>query len=107
MRKREIKGASRREGGAVELEQLHLWLSGRVQGVGYRFQVFTEANRRNLRGWVRNLSDGRVEVLLQGTREDLLAMREWCALRVRRAIVLDVEERWETPGMVLGEFEIR
>jgi len=91
----------------VELEQLHLWLSGRVQGVGYRFQVFTEANRRNLRGWVRNLPDGRVEVLLQGTREDLLAMREWCALRVRRAIVLDVEERWETPGMVLGEFEIR
>ncbi|WP_026368706.1 acylphosphatase [Aminiphilus circumscriptus] len=91
----------------MELEQLHLWLSGRVQGVGYRFQVFTEANRRNLRGWVRNLSDGRVEVLLQGTREDLLAMREWCALRVRRAIVLDVEERWETPGMVLGEFEIR
>jgi acylphosphatase len=48
-----------------------------------------------------------VEVLLQGARDDLLAMREWCALRVRRAIVLDVEERWETPGTLLGEFEIR
>ncbi len=91
----------------MEWSQLHLWLSGRVQGVGYRFQVFTEANRRGLRGWVRNLPDGRVEVLLQGARGDLLAMREWCALRVRRAIVLDVEERWETPETVLGEFEIR
>lgn len=97
----------RREESTVEWKQLRLWLSGRVQGVGCRFQVFTEANRRGLRGWVRNLPDGRVEVLLQGSREDLIAMCEWCALRVRRAIVLDVEERWEDAGTVLGEFEIR
>lgn len=39
----------------------HVFVSGRVQGVGYRYFTHQEATRRGIQGWVRNLSDGRVD----------------------------------------------
>ncbi|MHC4499628.1 MAG: acylphosphatase [Planctomycetota bacterium] len=44
---------------------------GRVQGVGFRFTVYNVANRYALTGWVRNLLDGTVEMLAQGTSDDI------------------------------------
>jgi len=44
-------------------------VSGRVQGVGFRFFVVGAAEQEGLSGWVRNLPDGRVEVLAEGDRE--------------------------------------
>lgn len=44
----------------------HIYFSGRVQGVGFRFQASWAAKRLDLTGWVRNLDDGRVEMEIQG-----------------------------------------
>ena len=49
----------------------HIFFSGRVQGVGFRFTARQIADRYELTGFVRNTSDGRVEMLLQGTAEDI------------------------------------
>lgn len=49
----------------------HIFFSGRVQGVGFRFQSAYLAQRLGLTGWVRNLRDGRVEMEVQG-RESLI-----------------------------------
>ena len=46
-------------------------VSGVVQGVGYRWYVLREAHRLALRGWVKNLPDGSVEVLAEGTESQL------------------------------------
>jgi acylphosphatase len=47
------------------------FLSGRVQGVGFRVFAWTAAAREGLHGWVRNLPDGRVEILAEGDVEAL------------------------------------
>jgi acylphosphatase len=51
--------------------QLHAYVKGRVQGVGFRYHTLKSAQDNNLKGWVRNLYDGRVEVLAEGEHNDL------------------------------------
>ena len=51
--------------------QAHVYFSGNVQGVGFRFATQRTAVRLGLNGWVRNLDDGRVEALLEGERADI------------------------------------
>ena len=51
--------------------QLHAYVKGRVQGVGFRYNTLKSAQEYDLKGWVRNLRDGRVEVLAEGQHEDL------------------------------------
>lgn len=52
----------------------HIFFSGRVQGVGFRYQSAWMARRRGLTGWVRNRSDGRVEMEVQGEPADIDGM---------------------------------
>lgn len=54
---------------------LHFLIQGRVQGVGFRWYVHREASELDLRGWVRNTEDGEVEVVAEGTAEDLAELR--------------------------------
>ena len=53
------------------LLRLHAHVSGRVQGVGFRYFVMQTAMERHLTGWVRNRFDGRVEVMAEGEHEAL------------------------------------
>jgi len=59
-------------------ERLHLFISGGVQGVCFRFYTREEAAKLGLVGWVRNLHDGRVEVVAEGTPEKLERLEAWC-----------------------------
>ena len=53
------------------MKRLHVYYSGTVQGVGFRFTAERVANRLGLCGWVKNLSDGRVELVAVGKEETL------------------------------------
>ncbi|HJP34598.1 MAG TPA: acylphosphatase [Gammaproteobacteria bacterium] len=50
---------------------------GRVQGVWYRASTANRAEQLNLRGWVKNLADGRVEVVIAGPPDNVAAMCRW------------------------------
>lgn len=52
-------------------------VSGRVQGVGFRFATQEQALQLGLTGWVRNSSDGSVEILAEGTARALTSFEEW------------------------------
>ncbi len=56
---------------------LHCLVMGKVQGVGYRAWVKDIADKKGINGWVRNLSDGRVEVLAQGDEKVLEEFKEY------------------------------
>jgi acylphosphatase len=68
-------------------------VSGRVQGVGFRWFVQTNATQLGLRGWVRNEDDGRVQVYASGTREQLDALAGLLHKGPRMADVRGVEEQ--------------
>lgn len=57
---------------------VHVLISGRVQGVGYRYNTYRQARQLNVKGWVQNLKDGRVEAWFEGEAEALQAMLRWC-----------------------------
>jgi len=57
---------------------VRLIVSGRVQGVGYRYWAVGEAGRLGIEGWVRNLTDGTVEIFAAGTAESLDRLAEAC-----------------------------
>ena len=68
----------------------HLRITGRVQGVGYRYYMVYKAKQFNISGWVRNRMDGSVEAMVQGTPENVEAI----IVRARRgppkSVVADV-----------------
>ena len=69
----------------------HLIISGRVQGVGYRHWTVTQAQARNLFGWVRNRQDGSVEALLHGAKEAVDDMLSACYKGPAFANVTDIQ----------------
>ncbi|PLZ08672.1 acylphosphatase [Fischerella thermalis] len=84
----------------------HLFISGRVQGVGYRFATLDTASQLGLSGWVRNLPDGRVEAVFEGVQEVVEEMIRWCHQGPPAAMVKDVVVEYEKPEG-LNRFEVR
>ncbi|HEX5948110.1 MAG TPA: acylphosphatase [Actinomycetota bacterium] len=84
----------------------HVYVSGAVQGVFFRYEARERARSRGLAGWVRNLHDGRVEAVFEGPEEAVEAMVDWCREGPRGAEVTDVESIAEDPEGLNG-FEVR
>lgn len=80
---------------------------GRVQGVGFRWFVEREAHILQIAGWVRNNPDGTVEVLAQGTRDQLSGLRSRLQEGPRASRVDDVEVSDAEPIAGLSSFQIR
>jgi len=62
----------------LSLDRVHVWVSGQVQGVGYRYATQQQASGLGLTGWVRNLPDGRVEAVFEGPPDLVAQMVAWC-----------------------------
>ena len=85
-----------------------LEITGRVQGVGFRYSMQSEAARLSVRGWVRNRRDGSVEALLQGQDEAVEALTAWArqgppGARVSEVRVLPADDA----GPAQAGFELR
>jgi acylphosphatase len=88
------------------MERLELRVTGRVQGVGYRWQAREEALRLGLTGRVRNRADGSVQLLAEGPRPSLTALVEWARHGPARARVEAVEAVWSTAEGLWEDFTI-
>ena len=81
-------------------------LSGRVQGVAFRYYAVEWAGEEGLTGWVRNLPDGRVEVLAEGDRENLERFLERLGRGPRMGRVDRCDSSWEDPTGEFPDFRI-
>jgi acylphosphatase len=87
--------------------RVHLFISGRVQGVFFRDRMRSYAKKLNVTGWVRNLNDGRVEAILEGEEENVLKVIGWAKKGPLLARVDNVDVREEEYKKEFNEFEIR
>jgi acylphosphatase len=89
-----------------KLIRAHVLISGRVQGVGYRYATVDTASQLGLTGWVGNLPDSRVEAVFEGAREVVEEMVRWCRIGPPAAVVQNVVVEYDEPEGLRG-FEVR
>lgn len=90
-----------------ELSCFHAIVNGHVQGVGFRYFVHDKATSLGLRGWVRNLWNGDVEVLAEGERQALDKLLAAIRRGPRPSHVMSVKVDWQTPSSEFNNFRIR
>ena len=86
--------------------RMHIFVSGKVQGVFFRSSTEEKAQEIGVTGWVRNLADGRVEAVFEGEREKVEEMVRWCRKGPQYAAVDSVEVihesyKGEFPGFII------
>lgn len=84
----------------------HVFISGRVQGVNFRWYTQRKAQELGLTGWVRNLWDGRVEAIFEGEEKAVRDAIAWCYIGPSSSRVDNVEVNHETPGSEFSGFQI-
>lgn len=86
---------------------VQLLISGRVQGVSFRYYTRQKASELGVAGWVRNLMNGKVEAWVQGDEEAVERMVDWCRQGPPSARVDEINIKDETVESGLSGFEIR
>jgi acylphosphatase len=90
----------------MEKHRVRIYVKGKVQGVFFRQALKVTAKKNNVCGWVKNLKDGRVEVLLEGENLDVSTMVEWCHAGSANARVEDIEIKNEKYRGEFSKFEV-
>jgi acylphosphatase len=87
------------------MQTVHLVIKGKVQGVFFRASTKDKANELGIKGWVKNMPDGNVEVLAAGNKDQLENFIEWCRRGPTQAVVSDVVVS-DAEESFLNEFRI-
>ena len=87
--------------------RLHIFVSGRVHGVGFRMFAYDAAQRLNLVGWVRNRFNGDVEIVAEGNRQKLEILLGMVRQGPPVSLVTDIKFNWEEPTGSFYRFELR
>jgi acylphosphatase len=87
--------------------RIHAFFTGGVQGVYFRANTRDKANELGLHGWVKNLLDGRVEAVFEGTKEKISSLITWCDHSMPLAHVTSIAQNTEEPEHIHGFTIIR
>jgi acylphosphatase len=91
----------------TELARLTAWVRGRVQGVGFRWCVRSQALSLGLQGWAENLMDGRVKVIAEGPQDACAQLLDFLSGPDTPGHVTAVTHRWDEPAGNLEGFAER
>ncbi len=88
-------------------QRIHIWVTGRVQGVGFRAFVQEVGVRQGLTGWVRNVGYDGVETVAEGRPEELISFEKAVRTGPRAGRVDQVKVEWETAEGDFTNFHIK
>ncbi|OLE39999.1 MAG: acylphosphatase [Thaumarchaeota archaeon 13_1_20CM_2_38_5] len=88
------------------MKRVHLYISGKVQGVYFRQGMKEAAEKNNVNGWVRNLPDKRVEAVLEGAESNVEAVIDWSRIGPPGGVVEDLQIKEEKHKGEFSNFEI-
>ena len=86
--------------------QAHVIIRGRVQGVFFRVETRKAARGYGVAGWVRNLPDGSVEAVFEGTRQQVEQVLEWCRKGPPLGRVDKIDVKWKSAAGEFNDFNI-
>jgi len=86
---------------------MHVFYSGHVQGVGFRYAAQDIAESLGLKGWVKNLADGRVEIITEGKEADIKEFLDQILKGQLNRYIKNTELSWEKPTGEFKDFDIR
>jgi len=90
-----------------EKSRAHVFIKGRVQGVFFRKNTKQKAEELEIKGWVWNLPDGRVEAVFEGDKAKVRELIGWIRKGTFLARVKRVDVQWEKPKNEFESFEIK
>ena len=88
-------------------KRIHIFVTGRVQGVFFRQSTRVMAIKNNVNGWVRNLDDGRVEIIAEGEKQNIGNLVNWCKTGPANSRVDEFELSEENVTDDFENFEVR
>ena len=89
------------------MKRLHIYFEGRVQGVGFRFTVEHLSHVHEVTGFVRNLSDGRVEVVVEGEEQELERFLATICSSLLKRYISNYTRTWESASGEYKNFTIK
>ncbi|PJF41848.1 MAG: acylphosphatase [Phototrophicales bacterium] len=90
-----------------DIHRIHAIIHGIVQGVGFRYHTQVMAQRLGAVGWVRNLPDGTVEVVAEGSKKTLEQLADFLQHGPPHAVVRKVDLRWSEPTLEYDQFTVK
>jgi len=88
-------------------KNVHVTISGKVQGVWFRANTKDKAEQLDISGWIRNTPDGKVEAIFEGEEENIKEMLDWCNNGPPLAKVKEVKIEEREPTNKYKKFDIR
>ena len=90
-----------------KIVKAHVFIEGRVQAVSYRYWTKKNAERLGINGWVKNLAEGRVEAVFEGSKTTVEEIIKKCRKGPMLAGVKHIDVIWEDVTKEFDDFEIR
>ena len=88
------------------MKRAHVFYSGRVQGIGFRYTAQNIAENLGIHGWVKNLEDGRVEIVAEAEEQSLKGFLDKILKSPLGHYIKDANVSWEKPSGKFDDFDI-
>ena len=98
------KPVKKKDAKPKETKRAHVFYTGRVQGVGFRYTAEGYAHEAGLGGWVKNLRDGRVELVCEGSPEQIEKLFAMIRDGMLGKHIKKADVQWETPTGAFSDF---